>query len=226
MKTTSIRRASISFFAALFVLSFSAAQAQTPVIHTYTPDPPHAGYFAPEIDLCTVQNPCSSVTTIQFDIYYDEVFDLADYQLHGLWFSPDGQASVDIDNYPEDQRVHVTLTRDFGVTGGGTVMRIPGIGIVEEINAKRADLAQAPAQTSFTVQAYPNPATEACHFRINQPARSATLVDLQGRTVWKTVDLAAGEHSIPVENLPSGIYALEVRKADVSHTIKIMVAPH
>jgi hypothetical protein len=216
MKTTSIRRALLSLVSALFVLSISNATAQTPVITTYTPDPPHDGYFAPKIDLCTVQNSCSNLTTIQFDIFYDVVFDLADYTVDGLWFSTDNQAIVDIDSYPSENRVHVTLTRDQGVTGGGTFMTFPGIGIVDDSDPKRSE-------ETFALQAYPNPASSVSHFRITQPVQNAILVDLQGRILWQDEDLAAGEYTIPVHDFPAGLYLLKVQRDNLSAMSKVLV---
>src|SRR5688572_593388 len=81
------------------------AAAQTPVIRTYTPEFPHEGYHAPMIELCDLDDPCSNVSLIEFDVTYDVIFDLNDYNVDGLWFSMAGEAEVNIENEPSESRI-------------------------------------------------------------------------------------------------------------------------
>jgi len=78
---------------------------------------------------------------------------------------------------------------------------------------------EAAAGAGFKVS--PNPSSTAWRVGGLPTGASARLTDLAGRTLW-TGAVPAGEFSIPVQNLPAGIYLLDVSSAAGRQAVRLL----
>lgn len=220
-----IHRRFPNLFAALvwaLITTYSHAQS-LPEIKTFKPDGFPIGWSAPRVDLCTPQAPCGAIATIAFDLRYDTIFDLAKYKVDGFWLSYDHKATVRIDNYSVEKRLHIAISRDSAVAGGGILMTLDGVGITDLIPAKQDVQGLQTDENPLSIGVYPNPCTSECNFSLTTMAQRVMLVDIQGNTIWQATELAPGIHSIPIETANPGIYLLRTESKETTSTTKICV---
>ena len=84
------------------------------------------------------------------------------------------------------------------------VIRLRGQGIVRVVNSVASS-----AGTSPLLSLYPNPATGELHLlAIDHSIRTVQLLDIMGRTVWKSETAPSSERSIDLRDFPAGSYLL------------------
>ncbi len=76
-----------------------------------------------------------------------------------------------------------------------------------------------------SVQVYPNPASDFINIKTDAVAAKtvARLVNSAGQTVWQTAFSTQSKMSIPLVNVPAGIYYLQLETDGVKETYKIAV---
>ena len=128
-----------------------------------------------------------------------------------MWHSFNGGASWDVYSADAPQAL---LAMHLSIAPGNK-LRVASYGLgVWQTDLAVASKTQNPV-VSLIQGLSPNPASSnaTLEFTLTKPEKtSLKLVDLQGKTVWKSApeNLPAGNHSrqIPVSNLPAGHYAV------------------
>jgi hypothetical protein len=98
---------------------------------------------------------------------------------------------------------------------------LSGSGFMLGMEAVKVDLADI-TYNRETLQVYPNPAHDAVNIRISNKNTAASIYNLQGELV-KTLYLQEGTNSIPVSDLKSGLYLLNVTDGFGKRVVKLQV---
>ncbi|MCC6461090.1 MAG: carboxypeptidase regulatory-like domain-containing protein [Saprospiraceae bacterium] len=80
-----------------------------------------------------------------------------------------------------------------------------------------------PEQPTQQALYYPNPAVSQFSLDLPFEAQKVTLYDAEGKAVHQLTQLGAGIHSIPVHQLPAGMYTLRIWKDGQVQSGKVMV---
>jgi len=72
------------------------------------------------------------------------------------------------------------------------------------------------------ISIYPNPATSSLSISSTNPIQSISIFDATGREVYQSTNLKTQNQTIPVNNLPSGIYMIKLGMDNGSYIAKFM----
>lgn len=125
------------------------------------------------------------------------------------------------------------VDNDLYILGKQSESGNTGVGILFSDNGLyiAAEEAQGPIERP-SVTAWPNPASNLLHTRFSNPEPTTTslvLLDITGhsiQTLWSNRTVPAGEYlgEISLEQLPNGIYFLQLTGETVRQTLKIIIA--
>ncbi|WP_345115912.1 T9SS type A sorting domain-containing protein [Hymenobacter algoricola] len=123
--------------------------------------------------------------------------------------------------------VYSTLVQaDGGIVVGGQFSQVDGQPRLSlaRLTAPQVLAAAPSALADATTEAWPNPAHDVLHLRLNPALRpqQVALLDLTGRIVREQKHLSATA-DVPVQHLPAGLYLLRVTCADGPVTRRIVV---
>ena len=83
-----------------------------------------------------------------------------------------------------------------------------------------------PTLPDFKIILYPNPATDRLTIESETLFNDIKITSLEGKTVYEEKDVNALQHTLKLNNMPNGLYLLELYKGKILRGINKFIVQH
>ncbi len=83
-----------------------------------------------------------------------------------------------------------------------------------------------PTLPDFKITLYPNPATDRLTIESETLFNDIKITSFEGKTVYEEKDMNALQHTMKLNNMPNGLYFLELYKGKILRGVKKFVVQH
>ncbi len=178
-------------------------------VNLYNSEQTPQGFKNPEVNAGAEFNSFVQVSSIEFELFYDTLFNVKEYDFSNTWFNPDGLAEIQIENFSTDKKLRIMLSRPNAVSGHGILLRIGGVGIIDVLEVRSQRVVLLEVNSGNPCNIYPTLIRDFFRIDVQEHVELAYLISSTGKTVRRFEDIGIGIHQINVELLPRGVYFWE-----------------